>query len=117
MKCASAVANATIHQFKCGKYNNADLKVLRLQQIKPFECGKCNNSAPLKAWQMQQYRPTSVAIATGKVLQVLHMQQLMPGSVALATVLAFECCECNSAAFKVLRMQQHRLQTVANATV
>ena len=77
---------------------------------------------------MQQCRPTSVAIATGKVLRVLHMQQLMPGSVAfttttlpesvaLATVLAFECGKCNSVAFKLLQMPQYNRRTVAFATV
>ena len=67
---------------------------------------------------MQQYRPTSVAIATGKVLRVLHMQQLMPGSVAFTTTALSESVAlATPSPPKVLRMQQYRLKTVVNATV
>lgn len=62
-KCASGVANATIQLFKCGKCNNTDLKVLRLQQAKSFGCCICNNLCP-EVLRMQQFRLRTVANAT-----------------------------------------------------
>ena len=82
--------------------------MLHLQQFGPLE-----SVAPAIAGGL-----SSVAIATGKVLRVLHMQQLMPGSVAFTTTTLPESVAlATTSPPKALRMQQYRLRTVANATV